>query len=416
MKDWIVTIRDHHEAYVSWEQYIQNQEALERNRTTGETMVLGGSAREGSALLQGLLLGGECGRRLTPHYSAGNGNHPIYQCKWQQREGLSQTSCMSLTGRMIDDAIAKRVLEVIRPEEINIALNAVNQVSQRHSVVSKQWSLRIERAMYEAQLAQKRYEEVDPSNRLVAATLERRWNESLQNVEAEKQRAAECNTGTPFTLSAEQKEQITSLAKDLPKLWHSEHTRIQDRKRILRLLVLDITVERHHGQSEALLHIRWSGGATEDLKVMLPSAADQQRYPAATVERIRFLAKSMADQEICAALTADNIPTSSRRPFTQAIIKHIRYTHNIPIMTSKTTHELTVDEVMEKFGVSRGVVYYWINREHVQARRERSIGPYLITLDGNTEITLKDWVSNSSRITKKKSSTGSKIKPAGDAL
>ncbi len=184
MDNWKITIKDHHEGYLSWEEFLQNQKMLEKNRTNAEENVLSGPAREGLALLGGLLLCGVCGRRLTIRYHGNGGIYPTYQCVWRKREGLSKNYCLSLACRLADEKISRRILEVIQPGRIELALAALQELEKRSDITDNQWRMRLERAKYEAALAQRRYEEVDPSNRLVAGTLERRWfawNRSKRN-------------------------------------------------------------------------------------------------------------------------------------------------------------------------------------------------------------------------------------------
>jgi hypothetical protein len=260
--------------------------------------------------------------------------------------------------------------------------------------------MKIERAEYEAQLAQKRYEEVDPANRLVAATLERRWNDALTKLEEIKQSAAQLQQDAALSITAEQKSQILSLAKDLPKLWKASTTQPQDRKRILRLLVNDITVEKTKPKS-LILHIRWHGGTTEDVPIQLPpNQPDVVRYPEEFVSHIRQLALDHSDPDIVTLLNQEGRLSSTGKPFTVSMISWIRYKHNIP-SPKRNSNELTVSEVATNFGVSHGVVYYWISNNHLRVRRVREKGPLWITLDRATEKKLRELVSSSSRLTKK---------------
>ena len=162
--------------------------------------------------------------------------------------------------------------------------------------------MRIERAEYEAQLAQRRYEEVDPANRLVAATLERRWNDALARVEEIKKEFDAHRASRRAVLTDERKNDILSLAQDLPSLWGSPTTQDKDRKRILRLLIKDITVERVEPK-KIVLHLRWQGGACEDIPVLRPPRyCDQIRYSNEVVGRVRRLAQELRGHQIAAKL------------------------------------------------------------------------------------------------------------------
>ncbi len=241
---WRVAIKDHHESYISWEEFLRNQAILEKNQTNGEATVLSGPSREGLALLQGLLLCGYCGRRLTVRYRGNGGLYPTYECNWLRREGLATKACMMIRCDRLDRGIAEQVVTTIKPAELQLALEALRHLEARDEAVMRQWRMRLERAEYEVQLAERRYHEVDPCNRLVAATLERRWNDSLQRLDEIKQQYAETERREARAVTPEQKAQVLALAQNFPRLWNASTTQAKDRKRMVRLLIKDITVER----------------------------------------------------------------------------------------------------------------------------------------------------------------------------
>jgi DNA invertase Pin-like site-specific DNA recombinase len=244
ISEWTVLIRDHHEGYICWEEFMDNQKRLDRNRTNAEQTLLGGAAREGLALLQGLLLCGHCGRRITVRYKGNGGIYPTYECNWRRREALSSHGCLHLRCDLADQPVVSRVLELIRPKQIEIAIKAMEELQRRQNSIDTQWRMKVERAQYEAHLAQRRYEEVDPANRLVAATLERRWNEALSKLEDIKEALCLHQRQKGGVVTEQQKAELRALARDLPRLWKASTTRAKDRKRILRLLIKDITVEK----------------------------------------------------------------------------------------------------------------------------------------------------------------------------
>ena len=395
--EWRVNLKDHHAGYIPWEEYLENQRRLEKNRTNGQS-VPSGPAREGLALLQGLLLCGRCGRRLTVRYTGNGGLYPVYECNWQRRDGLATKNCLALRCDLLDTAIAEEVLAALEPAQIELALEALHQLEERDQVIDRQWQMRLERAEYEAQLAERRYEEVDPANRLVAATLERRWTEALERCATLKQQYAEAQRREARVATPEQKAQVLALAEDFPRLWHAPTTPAKDRKRMLRLLIKDITVEKP-APKQVLLHIRWQGAACTDATVDLPpSAADQVRYPPELLERIRELAATLTNAQVAQCLNQQGLRSPKDKPFTASMIQWVRYRYRIPGPQLKQTEEVTVDELMAQFGVSRHVVYYWIERGLVEARQIQRGSPYWIRLNATTEQTLSEWVKNSSRI------------------
>ena len=401
MESWTVLIKDHHEAYISWDEFLHNQNVLEKNRTNGEETLLGGPAREGLALLQGLLVCGICARRLTVRYKGNSGIYPTYECNWRRREGLSTRSCMHIRCDLIDEPVAKRILEVVRPKQIEIAIKAMEELERRENVIDNQWRMRIERAQYDASLAQRRYEEVDPSNRLVAATLEHRWNNALMKLEEIKKEYSQQQSKKKIATTEEQKRQLMSLAKDLPRLWKASKTKAKDRKRILRLLIKDITVEKLPQPKKLILHLRWKGGACEDIPIDIPpNRADQIRYQTEIINKVKTLAEDHTDEQIASVFNQEGIKSAKGGVFTFSIIRWIRYKHRISRSTFKSPEELTVKEMAKKFAVSPGVVYYWINRNVITARRLNQKSPYWISLDARKEKELFQWVRNSVRIKK----------------
>ena len=227
-------------------------------------------AREGRALLQGLLLCGGCGRRLSPRYKGNGGVYPVYECTARSQDTIHQKDCIHIQANLVDQAVSQRVLEVLQPEQFQIALRAVKELQLRGEAIDGQWRMRIERLDYQAQLAQRRYEEVDPSHRLVAATLEQRWNQALEEAQRLKDDYQKYRQQQGLELSAKQQAELLAMAEDLPELWQAQTTSAKDRKRMLRLLIKDLTVEKRRAERKAILHIRWQGGAIEDLMIDLP--------------------------------------------------------------------------------------------------------------------------------------------------
>lgn len=399
MPDWRVRLPEHHEGYITLEEFLKNKERLEKNRTNGEETVLGGPAREGAALLQGLLLCGRCGRAITVRYTTGHGGvYPMYVCNWLHREGLATKDCMGFRCDVLDPVIVEEMLKALQPAELELALAALQELETRDQAMLRQWQMRLERAEYEAALAERRYQEVDPAQRLVASTLERRWNDALLQLQDLKKQIAEVLRQEARVATPEQKEKVLALARDLPRVWHAPTTQAKDRKRMLRLLIKDITVEKPQPK-QLLVHIRWQGGASTDRSIQLPlNIADRLRYPTAAVERVRELAQGLLDVQIADQLNREGLSSPRGKPYTTRIVQWIRWRYQIPPAKLKKPEELTVQQVARQFGVGDGVVYYWIEHRLLTARRLNEGRPYWITLTAAEEHKLRDWVHNSSRI------------------
>ncbi len=396
-EQWRVVIADHHPGYITWEQFLANQRRLAANRTNNE--VFAGPAREGLCLLQGLLFCGVCGHRLTVRYTGNRGLYPIYECNWRHREALPPNHRMCLPAKPLDDAISERLLTAVTPLTIKLALAALTNLEERDKVISAQWHRRIERARYEADLAERRYEESDPSNRLVASTLEKRWNDAMQRVLELKAELTHFERQTMHSVTAEQKQQILQLGRDFPRLWKAPTTSARDRKRIIRLLIRDITVVKDPQQPKLLhLQICWQGGATETIKVrQRPNYPAAIRYPDSFVAKIRAMAEQCDDKEIVAQLTNEGLISSTGKPFTASMIRWIRHRHRISRL-SPPDSTLNVSQVRARYGVSLWVVHYWIERGIVPARQRKPHAPYAITIDDVVDRRLRKWVANSSHL------------------
>ena len=318
--------------------------------------------------MQGLLLCGGCGRRLGVRYTGNGGIYPLYQCVWKHREALASCACLTAPSTSLDQAIGERLVSAITPVTIELALAALANLEERDRGIEAQWRMRIERARYDAELAERRYEAVDPCNRLIAATLETRWNDAVQRLHDLEAELAAFERKTMRAVTAEQKQQILQLANDFPRLWAAATTTPRDRKRILRLLVRDITVMKGPEPKILGLHIRWQGGETETLRLQLPqNRAEAIRYPLALVNRIRELAADHRDDDIVAVLRAEGQKsTTTGKPITLGTIKWLRYKYRIPA-PPPPKGTLNVRQVRERYGVSLWVV-------HLDRTRHRSGG------------------------------------------
>jgi hypothetical protein len=257
--------------------------------------------------------------------------------------------------------------------------------------------MRLQRAEYEAELAQRRYEQVDPSNRLVAATLEQRWNDALIELQDVKDQIDRLQQQAR-QLTSQQRDEVLELAKNLPKLWHNTATAWKDKKRILQLLISDITVKKTESRV-ALLQVRWQGGVCEELRVELPRpVAERWRHDEALIERVRDLARTLDDAQIADRFNDEGLKTNKGNSFTIKSIKWIRHKHDIPAVDHRKAGELTVKETAARLGVSPGVIYYWIEKGLIRGRRHNAGSPYLLAITPELEQELAKRVAQSTRI------------------
>jgi hypothetical protein len=292
------------------------------------------------------------------------------------------------------------MFEALKPAELELALAAVDELEQRDQAIMRQWQMRIERAEYECALAERRYEEVDPSNRLVASSLECRWNQALSRLDTVKAEATKFQAHKTRVLTPEQRARVLALARDLPRVWQAPTTQAKDRKRMLRLLIADITVEDRIQSREVTLHIRWQGGACSDVTVKRPpTTAERMRYPAATIERVRELSRQLTDAHIAQALNAQGLLSSTGQKFTLSMVQWIRHRYGIPASSlQQRPGEITVKQLAEQLGVGTHFVYYWIRQGLINARQINAHGQWWITLSEQQRHELHERVRTSAYV------------------
>ena len=309
MEQWIVLKPDHHEGYIAWDEYLHNQEQLAHNRQLAP-MAAAGPAREGTALLRPGLL-----RPLWPAAASPLPRQAIYVCEAHAKT-LAQPRCQRFGVAHVDATVAELLLAAVQPAQIELALAATQTAEAERQQLHRHWQERLERARYEATLARRRYEQVDPDNRLVAAELEQRWEARLQEVQTVEAEALKLHTKAPLPLSAQEETAIRRLAEDLPALWLAPTTTPADRKRLLRCLIQSVTLDSFTQVGFTRLLVLWHTGATSEVTVPRPRPGC--RTPEASRHRIAELAQTMTDDQIAAQLNAEGLPTAWRGPWTPA--------------------------------------------------------------------------------------------------
>ena len=278
--EWPVLIKDHHEGYITWADYLASEAKLAANHTAAGAR----PPREGTALCQGIIACGSCGKPMMTNYHTDQ--RPAYECS-SRRDRLTTPSCRSVAAACVDTAVAAALLDALTPGQVALALSAADEVTGRHQRVSRAAELAVERARYDAGRAERAFCAVEPENRLVARSLEARWEAKLTALtEAEQALEAARDTLPPLPGRAE----LEKLAADLPALWNAPATSPKDRKRLLRTLIADITVLPEQRPDQVRIGIRWHTGATDELTAARPiHPGTAKRSPDAAVELITRL-------------------------------------------------------------------------------------------------------------------------------
>jgi DNA invertase Pin-like site-specific DNA recombinase len=325
LAEWPIVRHNAHPGYISWEQFLRNQQRLDDN-CTSRSQDRRGVVREGAALLQGIVLCGRCGRRMTVRYTR-HGTTPSYECNQLHKEQAART-CQFVRGDGVDAIVAGLFLDAIQPAHLEVSLATLEEIEAQARQVERQWQLRLERARYEADLARRRFVAVDPENRLVARSLERDWNAKLTAVEQLEREHATLPAATALRLGADERQQILALTEDLPALWHAPTTTAAERKHLLRLLLKDVTLTKE--SSVITVALRWQTDACTTVTVPRPlRSADARRTPAAVVERIRILALQCTDQQIAHLLNEEQTTTGTGGPFTVKKVQWLRWRYRI---------------------------------------------------------------------------------------
>ncbi len=346
---WHTLILDAHRGHITWADYEENLERLRANAAAYGLDRRAGPPREGPALLQGLAVCGRCGGRMTVRYYTRHGELlPQYTC---QSEGIQRAEppCQRILGADIDRAVGELQVESMSPLALEVALSVHDELQARADDADGLRRQQVERAHYEAELAQHRYLRVDLDNRLVAATLEAEWNSKLRALDA-AQEDYERKREADALVDDEKRQRVLALATDFPRLWRDPNTPARERKRMARLLIEDVTL---CNADDLVIHVRFRGGGTQSLHLAHPkSAIDLRRLDPLVVPEIDRLIDDHTDSEIAAALNAAGHQPPVGDKFTVWMIWKIRTAHRLDSRFHRLRRKgmLTLEEMAEALG------------------------------------------------------------------
>lgn len=395
-EEWKVCIRDRHPAYISWEEFMDNQRKLQDNRTRDASAHGRSAAREGSALLQGIVLCGRCGRRMRVDYS-GPTRRPVYDCC-----PISGTNaCWNLPARPVDEAVAKLFLDVMKPPEIELGLALLRETEQQAAEIERQWQLRRVRIHYEAQLAERRYKAVDPDNRVIARTLEREWNDKLAELEEVDREHQQVRQREKLELTEADRARILSLAKDLPAVWNAPTTTQAERKNLLRMVVQEVTLSPVDvPRRMTRVQVLWRTGAISDFTVPRKDKYVALATPPEALALLRqlFTAKK-TDLEIAKELNRRGLKTGMGRRWDSQAVQRVRYNHGmyresrkarrVPLRRADGLY--SVHAVAARMDVPPSVVRYWARHGVLEPVERGGPGhPHWFVLDPATLERLKE--------------------------
>lgn len=312
-----ILIRDSHPGYISWQQYEANCTRLLCNRQVYRQMRNKGAPREGRSLLQGILLCAQCGRHMMVLYAAGHEDK--YICHSQKTHRV----CQRVNARYVEPLIEKELLNALTESQLQLAVGTMKKLQQRAEEIQRQWEKRLEAAKYGVEKAARRYHQVEPENRLVARTLEKEWNDSLEELDQLEREYHRVSQEPPCALTAEQERKVLALAQDIPRLWRAATTTNNQKKQLLRLLIEDVAIRSVDNPWCLEILIHWKTGVVSRHTAARVVRSPQQTPPQA-VSRIAELYRDYTDEEIARILNAEGLRTGYGRPFTAMSVVHIR--------------------------------------------------------------------------------------------
>ncbi|MBV8868193.1 MAG: recombinase family protein [Acetobacteraceae bacterium] len=365
LEEWAIVVQDVYPAFISYDRFLANRHRLKANRYNFVAKGRG-AARTGAALLQGLVHCGRCGRQMGVSYGR---QQPRYQCR-QAQTRHAEPMCQSFIAGDIDEVVVQTFLEAMRPAGLEATLAALRNLEQERQAVNRQWQLRLERARYEARLAQRQYDAVDPDNRLVARELERRWEAALAETEKLQQDYERLLATELRPLDAVEAEDVCRLASDLPTLWRAETTTPIDRKRLLRLVVAAVAVTVNVDRNGADIQVLWSGGARTRHWANSPGHGRHLRTDASVLETIRDLASRMPDHQVAAALTEQGLLSRHGKPWTRGRVASMRRQHAISTACPAQTRGVAIRAdgfvpakvAAQQLGITLAALRVWAHR------------------------------------------------------
>jgi len=373
--EWIVLRLDAHPGYISWSDYERNQKQIEKTAKAFGQDRRHGPPREGPALLQGLVVCGVCGTRMSVRYRRKNSKLlPTYICGLHTMD--RRKPCQVVYGEAIDAAIGKLLVGLMKPMALELSMAVQNEIRERLDETDRLRRMHVEGAQYEVDLARQRYMQVDPDRRLVVDSLEANWNEKLRALEGAREDYERGREADKARLDDQQRERILQLASDFPTLWRDSATSHIERKRMTALIIEDVTLTRC--DKEFSLSIRFRGGRTQTIKVLAPiKECDRRRTRADIVAQIdALLDEGCTDKEIAAIFNKRDQKTGAGEIFSASSVQWVRRTMHMksPRKRLRDKGMLTTTEMAQLLGVHRQTIVKRANLGELRCRRTNDNG------------------------------------------
>jgi len=411
-EDWSICLKDAHPAYLDWDEFMANRRQLADNLArygAGRP----GAPRKGNALLQGIVSCGRCARRMCLRYSGPNGDYPVYVCV-ADSNAEGRPRCQEVRALAVDAEVERLILTALTPDRIALAVAALGEIEQETRAMERQWSLKRERARYDAERARRQYDAVEPENRLVARSLERVWEERLRRIDQIEQEYSVWRREQAISISDGDRQEILALGEDLPRLWHAATTRPADRKQILRLVIKEVTLDQKRRRGFVWIKVVWQTGAASEHWLQrgvqsYAQHADQDRLR----QRIAELnGQQKMDGEIADILNEEGFRTAHGPPFSGNMVHLLRKRWNISTVKINGTAmnppkwpdgSYSVQGAAAVIGITPQTIFDWLRKGWLTGKQLAKGMPWQISLSPEQATALRACARHTTRLTREAS-------------
>ena len=405
-EDWSICLRDAHPAYLDWNEFMANRRQLADNvgrYDAGRP----GAPRKGNALLQGIVSCGRCARRMCLRYSGPHGDYPVYVCV-ADSSAEGRPRCQEVRALAVDAEVERLILTALTPDRIVLAIAALGEIEEETRAMERQWSLKRERARYDAERARRQYDAVEPENRLVARSLERVWEERLRRVGQVEQEYDAWRREQSVSISDNDRAEILALGEELPRLWRAATTRSADRKQIVRLVIKDVALDQKRRRGYVWIKVIWQTGAASEHWLQrcvqgYEQHADQDRLRQCITELNR---QQKMDGEIAAILNKEALRTAHGAPFSGGMVHVLRKRWRIQSVKINGTAanpqqwpdgSYSVQGAATAIGITPQVIFDWLRKGWLTGTQLAKGMPWQISLSPDQAAVLRARVRRTNR-------------------
>ena len=411
-EEWSICLKDAHPAYLDWDEFMANRRQLADNVARYD-VGRPGAPRKGEALLQGIVSCGRCARRMCLRYSGPNGDYPVYVCL-ADHNAEGRPRCQEVRALAVDAEVERLILAALTPDRIAVAVAAMGEIEQETRAMERQWSLKRERARYDAERARRQYDAVEPENRLVARSLEHLWEERLRRADQLEQEYAAWRREQVVSISDSDRQAILSLGEDLPRLWRASTTKSADRKQIVRLVIKEVALDQKRRRGYVWIKIAWQTGAASEhwLQRSVQSYAqhaDQGRLRQRIVE---LNGQQKMDAEIADILNKEALRTAHGPPFSGKMIHLLRKKWKISTVKingaaanplSGPDGSYSVRGAAAVIGITSQTVFDWLRKGLLTGKQLAKGMPWQISLSPEQAVALKARARHTTRFAREAS-------------